>query len=82
MPEDEITSLFLNHIFKNSIYDCLVQYKNTNLKRLKYFNECQKTCFEKAVIFKGMKVRQIVKNYDIKVYRIYGDIIERTYFMV
>ena len=29
-----------------------------------------------------MKVKQIVKNYDIRVYRLYGDIVERTYFLV
>ena len=69
MPDEEINSLILNHVFKNSIYDFLVQYNNTALRRLKYFNDCHKTCFEKAIIFKGHKVRQIVQNSDMITYR-------------
>jgi len=72
----------LNNIFKNSIYDCLVLYKGKYLRRLKYFNEVQKTCFEKAVIFKGDRVRQIFKNYDMILYREQGDSQARTYFFV
>ena len=63
----------VNNIYQNSIYDCLVLYKGKYLRRLKYFNEVQKTCFEKAIIFKGDKVKQIVKNYDYNTYRQYGD---------
>lgn len=71
MPDEEIKSLILNHVFKNSIYDFLVQYNDSNLRRLKYFNDCHKTCFEKAQIFKGVgqKVKQIVKNSDMLAYR-------------
>lgn len=57
-------------------------YKGKHLKRLKYFNEAQKTCFEKALIFKGYKVKQIVKNYDMKLYKEHGDSQSRTYFLV
>ncbi len=72
----------VNNIYQNSIYDCLVLYKGKYLRRLKYFNEVQKTCFEKAIIFKGDKVKQIVKNYDYNTYRQYGDSQARTYFLV
>lgn len=52
MPNDEIISLTLNYIFPNSIYDCIVQYKGTFLRRLKYYNETNKTYFEKNRIFR------------------------------
>ena len=57
-------------------------YKGKYLRRLKYFNEVQKTCFEKAIIFKGDRVKQIVKNFDMMLYKKCGDSQARTYFMV
>jgi hypothetical protein len=56
MPNDEIKCLTLNHIFPNAIYDCFVQYQGSYLRRLKYFNENNKTCFEKKLIFKDQTV--------------------------
>ena len=72
-PENEVQSLWVNNIFKNSIYDCLILYKGKYLRRLKYYNDTQKTCFEKAIIFKGDKVKQVVKNFDYMAYKHYGD---------
>ena len=62
MPGDEIESLLLNHIFSNSIYDCIVKYKGLFIRRLKYYNEINKTYFEKGKIFENKKVVQILKN--------------------
>jgi hypothetical protein len=73
MPEEEIKSLTLNYIFPNSIYDCFVEYEGSYLRRLKHFNEINKTCLEKRTIFKDDDVKNIVKNFDMKIFKKYGD---------
>jgi hypothetical protein len=82
MPNDEIDSLMLNHIFSNSIYDCIIKYKGLFIRRLKYYNELNKTYFEKGMMFEGLKVIQILKNSDSENYRRYGDKTERTFFLI
>ena len=82
MPADEIKSLLLNHIFSNSIYDCIVRYKGLFIRRLKYYNELNKTYFEKGRMFQNQKVIQIFKNSDTDNYRMYGDGTDRTFFLI
>jgi hypothetical protein len=59
MPDDEIQSLLLNYIFSNSIYDCIIMYRGKYIKRLKYYNELDKTYFEKGKIFENQNVLQL-----------------------
>lgn len=82
MPDDEIQTIMLNHIFPSMVYDCFVQYKGSQLRRLKYYNEINKTCFEKRLLFNDNIVHQIVKNNDMKSYRTSGFSVNRTFFLV
>jgi hypothetical protein len=47
VPPEEIESLLLNYVFSSSIYDCIVMYRGNFMKRLKYYNDIDKTYFEK-----------------------------------
>ena len=80
--DDEIKSLTLNHIFPYNTYDCLVEFKGSYIRRLKYYSETGRTYFEKKVIFKEEKVIQIIKNEDTRNYRKYGDRQTRTLFFI
>lgn len=82
MPTDEIESLMLNYIYPNSIYDCIIKYKGQFIRRLKYYTELNKTYFEKANMFEGFKVIQMITHNDSKNYRLYGDSTTRTFFLV
>jgi hypothetical protein len=82
MPSDEIESLMLNYMFPNSIYDCIIKYKGQFIGRLKYYTELNKTYFEKAHMFEGFKVIQMITHNDLKNYRLYGDSTTRTFFLV
>ncbi len=82
MPDDEIQSLLLNYIFSNSIYDCIIMYRGKYIKRLKYYNELDKTYFEKGKIFENQNVLQLQRNVDARNYRQYGDSTIRTLFMI
>jgi hypothetical protein len=52
MPDDEIYTIMLNYIFASMVYDCFVYYRGSQIRRLKYYNEINKTCFEKRLLFK------------------------------
>lgn len=82
MPTDEIESLMLNYIFPNSIYDCIIKYKGQFIRRLKYYTELNRTYFEKAHMFEGFKVIQMITHNDSKNYRLHGDSTTRTFFLV
>ena len=59
MPDDEIESLLLNFIFSNSIYDCIIIYRGKFIHRLKYYNQLDKTYFEKGKVFVNQNVLQV-----------------------
>jgi len=79
---DEVVSLTLNHIFLYNTYDVLVLFKQSYIRRLKYYSECGKMFFEKKIIFENDKVCQIFKNEDTRNYRKYGDRNTRTLFFI
>mmetsp|Transcript_9022 Transcript_9022/g.8428 ORF Transcript_9022/g.8428 Transcript_9022/m.8428 type:complete len:143 (-) Transcript_9022:893-1321(-) len=48
MPANEIEELLLNYIFRGTIYDCIIMYRGKFIRRLKYYNETNKTYLDKG----------------------------------
>lgn len=57
-------------------------YKGKFIRRLKYYNQLDRTFFEKTKLFEKQDVLQIQRNVDTRNYRQYGDSTIRTLFMI
>lgn len=51
VPEIEIDKLLLNYTFSSNIYDCIIMYRGQFIRRLKYYDDFDKTYFEKGKVF-------------------------------